>query len=51
MKNTRWYGGIVLILASAGFMLFHVTEYYLPAAITMLIVGIALVATARRAEA
>ena len=51
MKNSRWIGGVLLILASAGFMLFHVTEYYLPAAITLLIVGISLVATARRAEA
>lgn len=51
MKNTRWIGGIILCLASAGFMLFHVTDYYLPAAITLLIVGISLIATSRRAEA
>ena len=51
MKNTRWIGGMVLILTAAGFMLFDITDHYLPAAITLLIVGISLMGTSRRAEA
>lgn len=47
MKNPRWIGGNVLILTSAWISLFHVTDYSMPASITLLIVGIALVATAR----
>ena len=47
MKNPRWIGGVVLILTSAWISLFHVTEYFMPASITLLIAGIALVATAR----
>ena len=51
MKNSRLIGGIILMLGAAGIFFFNVSDYYTPAAITLLIVGIALVATARRAEA
>jgi hypothetical protein len=50
MKSSRWIGGIILMLAAAGIFAFNVTDYYTPAAITLLIVGMALVATARRAQ-
>ena len=48
MKKTRLIGGIVLLLVAAGIFFFNFTNYFKPAAITLLIVGIALVATARR---
>jgi hypothetical protein len=50
MKNPRWIGGIVLMLAAAVIFIFNVTDYYTPATITLLIVGIGLTATSRRAE-
>ena len=51
MKNSRWIGGIILMLLSAVIFIFNVTDYYTPVAITFLIVWGALVATARRKEA
>ena len=50
MKNSRRIGGVILMLAAAGIFTFNVTDYYTPAAITLLIVGSALVATAKRAQ-
>ena len=40
-----------MMLLAAVIFSFNVTDYYTPAAITLLIVGAALVATARRKEA
>ena len=48
MKNARLIGGVVLMLAAAGIFFFNVTDYSVPVAITLLIVGVALAATARR---
>ena len=47
MKNSRRIGGVILMLAAAAIFIFDVTDYSVPAAITLLIVGVALVATAR----
>jgi multidrug transporter EmrE-like cation transporter len=44
-------GGIVLMLAAAVIFFFNVTDYYTLVAITLLIVGISLVAATRRAPA
>jgi len=52
MNNTRWMGGMMLMLAAAGiFFFFDATDYSTPATITLLIVGISLMATARRTQA
>ena len=48
MRNARFIGGLVLILAAALVFFLNVTTVPLPVAITLLIVGIALVATARK---
>ena len=48
MKNSRRIGGVILMLVAAAIFIFNVTDYSVPAAITLLIVGVALVATARR---
>jgi hypothetical protein len=48
MKNSRLIGGVILMLAAAGIFIFNVTDYSVPAAVTLLIVGIALAATSRR---
>ena len=48
MQNARLIGGVILILAAAGIFLFKVTDYSTAATITLLIVGMALVGTARR---
>ena len=48
MQNSRLIGGVILMLAAAGIFFFKVTDYSTPAAITLLILGIALTATARR---
>jgi uncharacterized membrane protein YccC len=46
--NARFIGGLVLILAAALVFFLNVTNVPLPVAITLLIVGIALVATGRK---
>ena len=48
MKNSRLIGGVILMLLAAAIFFFNITDYSIPVAITSLIVGIALVATARR---
>lgn len=48
MKNSRRIGGVILLLLAAVIFFFNVTDYFVPAAITLLIIGVALVATARR---
>jgi hypothetical protein len=48
MKNAQLIGGVILMLVAAGIFIFKVTDYSVPAAITLLIVGVALTATARR---
>jgi hypothetical protein len=48
MKNLRLIGGVVLMLLAAVIFIFNITDYYVPVAITILILGIALTATARR---
>jgi len=48
MKNSRRIGGVILMLVAAAIFFFNVTDYSVPAAITLLIVGVVLVATARR---
>ena len=48
MKNSRLIGGVILMLVAAGIFFFNVTDYSVPAAITLLLVGIALTATARK---
>jgi dolichol kinase len=48
MKKTRLIGGVILMLVAAGIFFFNFTDYFKPAAITLLIVGIALAATARK---
>jgi hypothetical protein len=48
MNNSRLVGGVILMLAAAGIFIFNVTDYSVPAAITLLIVGIALAATSSR---
>jgi len=48
MKNSRLIGGVILMLVAAGIFFFNVTDYSVPAAITLLIIGVALAATARR---
>ena len=48
MKNSRLIGGVILMLLAAAIYFFNVTDYFVPAATTLLIVGVALVATSRR---
>jgi hypothetical protein len=48
VKNSRLIGGVILMLVAAGIFFFNVTDYSVPGAITILIIGIALAATARR---
>jgi hypothetical protein len=48
MKNSRLIVGVILMLLAAAIFFFNVTDFYTPAAITLLILGIALTATARR---
>jgi hypothetical protein len=48
VKNARFVGGLLLIVAAALVFILKATSVPLPVAITLLIVGIALVATARR---
>jgi hypothetical protein len=48
MKKARFAGGLLLIVAAAIIFLSKATSAPLPIAITLLIVGITLVATARR---
>jgi hypothetical protein len=48
MKNSRLIGGVILMLLAAAIFFFNVTDYSVPVAITLLIVGITLAATARR---
>ena len=48
MKNARFVGGILLMVAAAVILLLKATNVPLPVSITLLIVGIVLVATARR---
>jgi hypothetical protein len=48
MKNSRLIGGVIFMLAAAAIFFFDVTDFSTPAAITLLIVGIGLTATARR---
>ena len=48
LKKARFVGGLLLIVAAALVFIFKATSVPLPVAITLLIVGIALVATARR---
>ena len=45
MKISRLIGGVILMLVAAAIFFF---DYSVPVAITLLIVGIALTATARR---
>ena len=47
MKNARFVGGILLIVAAAVILLFK-ADVPLPVSIALLVVGIALIATARR---
>ena len=48
MKNAQLIGGVILMLLAAGLFIFKVTDSSVPAAVTLLVVGVALVATARR---
>lgn len=48
MKNAQLIGGVILLLLAAGLFMFEVTDNPVPAAVTLLVVGVALVATARR---
>ena len=48
MKNAQLIGGDILLLLAAGLFMFKVTDNPAPAAITPLIVGVSLVASARR---
>ena len=48
MKNLRLIVGVILMLLAAAIFFFNVTDYYTPIAITLLILGIVLTATARR---
>jgi len=48
MKNAQLVGGVILLLLAALVFISKVTDYSVPVAITLLIVGVALVATARR---
>jgi hypothetical protein len=48
MKNARFYTGIALMTAAALNFFFNGNDYYTPATITLLIIGISLVGTSRR---
>jgi len=48
MKNGQRIGGVILMLLAALILIFKVTDYSVPGAITLLLVGVSLVATARR---
>ena len=48
MKNSRLIVGVILMLLAAVIFFFNITNYNVPVAITILILGIALAATARR---
>ena len=48
MKNSRFYGGVALLLLSALAFLFLSTDASIPVAITLMVVGIALIASSRR---
>ena len=50
MKNSRMIGGIFLALLAAGIFIFNNNPYSTPATITLLIIGISLIATGRRAQ-
>ena len=51
MKNPRWIGGIILMIAAAGIFFFNPSGDLTPVTIVLLILGISLAATARRASA
>ncbi len=48
MRNARFIGGLILIFMAALVFFLNVTNVPLPVAITLLIVGIVLVATGRK---
>ena len=48
VKRNRFFGGIVLLIVAALAFLFLDTDASLPVAITLLVAGIALVASSRR---
>lgn len=51
MENSRWIGGITLMIAAAVIFLFDLSGDLTPVTIVLLILGISLAATARRASA
>jgi dolichol kinase len=50
MKNPRWIGGIILMIAAAVIFLFNLSGDLTPVTIVLLILGISLAATARRSQ-
>ena len=50
MKRARLIGGVILALLATVLLLFWGSDASLPAAITLLVVGIALAATSRRMQ-